>query len=383
MSAVTLTGITKQYDDGFTAVDGLDLSIYDGEFLVMVGPSGCGKSTTLRMIAGLEQITSGTIKIGDRVVNGLHPKDRDIAMVFQSYALYPHKSVYQNIAFALRVARVPKAEIDQRVRDAAKILDLTDQLDKKPANLSGGQRQRVAMGRAIVRTPQVFLLDEPLSNLDAKLRVQMRGEITSLQQRVGVTTFYVTHDQVEAMTMADRVAVIHDGLLQQVGPPQELFDQPSNLFVAAFIGSPPMNLMEASITTNAHDRLMCQFGSTTIELTDMSSDAPLRGFIDKPVVAGIRPKDFQLATESTAQLHAYVTQVEALGHERILYFDLDAQRVVVQIEQDEVQSLDDAGTRIAARFPSDTNINSGDTIPLTVRVDNMHFFDPDSGSRVG
>ncbi|MGA1440097.1 MAG: ABC transporter ATP-binding protein, partial [Ilumatobacteraceae bacterium] len=238
MSTVVLDKINKVYDNGFQAIHDLSLDIADGEFLVLVGPSGCGKSTALRMIAGLETITGGEMRIGDRVVNDVEPKDRDIAMVFQNYALYPHMSVYDNIGFALKLAKVPKAEIDQRVRKAAEILELTTYLDRKPGQLSGGQRQRVAMGRAIVRQPAAFLMDEPLSNLDAKLRVQMRAEIASLQRELGVTTFYVTHDQVEAMTMGDRVAVIKDGWLQQVDTPQRLYDRPSNVFVAAFIGSP-------------------------------------------------------------------------------------------------------------------------------------------------
>ncbi|MYK76312.1 MAG: ATP-binding cassette domain-containing protein, partial [Acidimicrobiaceae bacterium] len=250
MADVVLEDVNKEYDNGFLAVKDLNLEINEAEFLVMVGPSGCGKSTTLRMIAGLEDITSGTLKIGERVVNELPPKDRDIAMVFQNYALYPHMSVYDNIAFSLKLARRPRSEIKERVSEVARILELESQLDKRPAHLSGGQRQRVAMGRAIVRRPRVFLLDEPLSNLDAKLRVQMRAEITALQREVGITTFYVTHDQVEAMTMADRVAVISAGVLQQVDNPMTLFNEPDNIFVAAFIGSPSMNIMEGVLSRN-------------------------------------------------------------------------------------------------------------------------------------
>ena len=250
MATVVLDDVNKVYDNGFQAIHDLSLEIADSEFLVLVGPSGCGKSTALRMIAGLETITSGTMSIGDRVVNDVQPKDRDIAMVFQNYALYPHMTVFDNIGFALKLAKVPKAEINERVRKAASVLELEPWLDRKPGQLSGGQRQRVAMGRAIVRQPKAFLMDEPLSNLDAKLRVQMRAEIASLQRNLGVTTVYVTHDQVEAMTMGDRVAVLKDGFLQQVDTPQNLYDHPTNVFVAAFIGSPSMNLYESSVTVN-------------------------------------------------------------------------------------------------------------------------------------
>ena len=246
MATVVLDNVNKVYDNGYHAIHDLSLDISDGEFLVLVGPSGCGKSTALRMIAGLETISDGDLRIGDKVVNDVEPKDRDIAMVFQNYALYPHMTVYDNIGFALKLAKVPKEEIDKRVRKAADTLELTTYLDRKPGQLSGGQRQRVAMGRAIVRNPAAFLMDEPLSNLDAKLRVQMRAEIAALQRELGVTTFYVTHDQVEAMTMGDRVAVLKDGYLQQVDSPQNLYDKPANVFVAAFIGSPSMNLFEAT-----------------------------------------------------------------------------------------------------------------------------------------
>ncbi|MCP3974021.1 MAG: sn-glycerol-3-phosphate ABC transporter ATP-binding protein UgpC [bacterium] len=389
MAGVTLSGITKEYDNGFKAVEDLDLDIEDGEFLVMVGPSGCGKSTTLRMIAGLEDISGGELKIGERVVNDVHPKDRDIAMVFQNYALYPHMTVGDNIGFALKLAGRPKSEIKERVGEAATLLELTEQLDKKPGQLSGGQRQRVAMGRAIVRRPQVFLLDEPLSNLDAKLRVQMRAEITELQRSVGVTTFYVTHDQVEAMTMADRVAVINDGILQQVDAPQTLFDRPANLFVAAFIGSPSMNLMEG-IVSEAGGGYQLQLGSQTLTVpaSVISARPALRNYFGKTIVVGIRPKDFEDAAVEGAhgaghRMTATVENVEALGYERIVYFDVDAKQV---IQEDALDLDEDAdvvartdGTRISGRFDPTSKAVVGDTIEIAVAVEEAHFFDLDSG----
>ena len=389
MAGVTLKGVTKEYDNGFKAVSDLDLDIEDGEFLVMVGPSGCGKSTTLRMIAGLEDISEGELRIGDRLVNDVHPKDRDIAMVFQNYALYPHMSVADNIGFALKLAKSSKTEIAERVGEAARLLELTEQLDKKPAQLSGGQRQRVAMGRAIVRQPQVFLLDEPLSNLDAKLRVQMRAEITGLQKNVGVTTFYVTHDQVEAMTMADRVAVINAGILQQVAAPQVLFDQPDNLFVAAFIGSPSMNLMEGTVTESGGS-FGLQLGSQTLELAGsvLTARPALREYVGRTVVAGIRPKDFEDAAilpghPSGQRVTAQVENVEALGFERIVYFHLDAQQV---IQQDALDLKEDAevlhqeqGSRVAGRFDPASTAKVGDTIEIAVSTEETHFFDIETG----
>ena len=294
MATVTLDKVNKVYENGFHAIHDLDLEIADQEFLVLVGPSGCGKSTALRMIAGLETITGGEMKIGEKVVNDVEPKDRDIAMVFQNYALYPHMTVYDNIGFALKLAKVPKDEIDKRVRQASKILEFDANLDRKPGQLSGGQRQRVAMGRAIVRQPAAFLMDEPLSNLDAKLRVQMRAEIAALQRELAVTTVYVTHDQIEAMTMGDRVAVLKDGYLQQVDTPQNLYDKPDNVFVAAFIGSPSMNLYEANLELT-DDTGIIQLGDQTLTVGREVLDArpALRGHAGKPIIIGIRPEDFE------------------------------------------------------------------------------------------
>src|SRR6266702_2015516 len=294
MAGVTFDGVTKTYPDGTTAVNGLDLEIADGEFMVLVGPSGCGKTTALRMVAGLEDISEGVLKIGDRVFNHVPSRDRDIAMVLQSYALYPHLSVYENIAFGLRVKKVPKEEIDRRVKDAARILDLEPFLKRKPRALSGGQRQRVAMGRAIVREPAAFLMDEPLSNLDAKLRVQMRAEVSRLQRDLGTTTIYVTHDQVEAMTMGDRVAVMRKGELQQVGSPQELYDTPVNLFVGGFIGSPAMNMIEATVT-RANGGLAVDVGKQHLKLDESTLQVrpTLRAYEGRNVILGIRPEDLE------------------------------------------------------------------------------------------
>ena len=391
MGNVVFEGVDKTYDNGFMAVKDLNLEINDGEFLVMVGPSGCGKSTTLRMIAGLEDLSSGKISIGGRVVNDLPPKDRDIAMVFQNYALYPHMTVGDNIGFALKLAKLPKSEIKERVDNAARILELTELLDRKPARLSGGQRQRVAMGRAIVRRPQVFLLDEPLSNLDAKLRVQMRAEITDLQREVGVTTFYVTHDQVEAMTMADRVAVINRGVLQQVAAPQTLFDEPNNLFTAAFIGSPSMNLLEAQIT-EADGAIAVTMGSHTRQLPAslLEKRPALRGYLDKPVVLGVRPKDLEDPSylPGAQTVPATVSNVEALGFEKIVYFELDAKPVF----SEDALDLEDGGmgadilnrttTLMAARFNPASPVRPGDTRPVAIDLDQAHFFDLDSGQAI-
>ncbi|MFX3681278.1 MAG: ABC transporter ATP-binding protein [Candidatus Hopanoidivoransaceae bacterium] len=397
MAEVKLEGIEKSYPNGFKAVTDLNLDIVDGEFLVMVGPSGCGKSTTLRMIAGLEEISGGKLYIGDEVVNDLDPRDRDIAMVFQNYALYPHMSVGDNIGFSLKLARRPKHEIEERVNEAARVLELGELLDRKPGELSGGQRQRVAMGRAIVRRPKVFLLDEPLSNLDAKLRVQMRAEITELQAEVGVTTFYVTHDQVEAMTMADRVAVINRGILQQVAPPQTLYDDPDNLFVAAFIGSPSMNLMEGVLSRNGDDYVVT-LGSQSLEVprSVLGQRPALERYLDRQIVVGIRPKELEDAAivpehPAARWLHSTIENVEALGFERIVHFEIDA---VPVISEDALDLPEDAASttlggfdnvksdhpsRIAARFDAHSTAAKGDTIEIAVRADRLHYFDQDSG----
>ena len=395
---VTVEGVWKKYDNGFVAVEDLSLEIRNGEFLVMVGPSGCGKSTTLRMIAGLEDISEGTMSIGGRVINELPPKERDIAMVFQNYALYPHMSVFDNIGFALKLQRRPRNEIKERVGEAARILELTDMLDRKPSQLSGGQRQRVAMGRAIVRHPKVFLLDEPLSNLDAKLRVQMRGEITRLQREVGVTTFYVTHDQVEAMTMADRVAVINRGVLQQVDAPQVLFEQPDNLFVAAFIGSPSMNLMEGKLSDNGGGSLHLAIGEETLSVprSVLDENSRLSGYLDKNLVVGIRPKDMDDAAivkehPQDQRFRTKAENVEALGFEVIVHFDIQAIPVVsedaLELPEDMVGTelggyadvKREYPSRLAARFDPATRLRIGDTMDVAVRVENIHYFDRDTG----
>src|ERR671919_2093885 len=335
MAQIVLDEVWKVYADGTEAVRDLNLEIKDGEFMVLVGPSGCGKTTALRMVAGLEAISKGSVRIGDRTVNTVPPKDRDIAMVFQDYALYPHMTVYDNMAFGLKIQKVPKQEIDKRVKDAAEILALGEFLGRKPKALSGGQRQRVAMGRAIVRNPHAFLMDEPLSNLDAKLRVQMRSEIARVQHELGVTTIYVTHDQVEAMTMGDRVAVIRKGMLQQADTPQFLYDHPLNLFVAGFIGSPAMNMVEGTIArTNGSAAI--EFGGYKLRIPDhvMSSRPALKGFDGKRVIVGIRPEDMEdasLASQaSDDRLRSTVDLREALGSDVVVHFKIEAPIVVTE-----------------------------------------------------
>ena len=384
MANVVLDKVNKVYENGFHAIHDLSLEIEDGEFLVLVGPSGCGKSTALRMIAGLETISDGEMRIGDRVVNNVEPKDRDIAMVFQNYALYPHMSVYDNIGFALKLAKVPKADIEQRVRKAAETLELTAYLDRKPGQLSGGQRQRVAMGRAIVRQPAAFLMDEPLSNLDAKLRVQMRAEIAGLQRSLGVTTFYVTHDQVEAMTMGDRVAVIKDGYLQQVDTPQNLYDRPANIFVAAFIGSPSMNLYDATLHVGA-DGGSIELGSQTLTLAaeSLAARPALRGYDNKQLVIGVRPEDFEDAAMANsvrdgALLRGKVTLLEALGSEIMVHFDLDVGRVDAG-DPDAVESaVAHAASNAVGRFHPRSRVRFGEVADIAVSIENLHFFDSDT-----
>ncbi|CAN5473850.1 ABC transporter ATP-binding protein [soil metagenome] len=384
MATVELERINKVYENGFHAIHDLDLQIADKEFLVLVGPSGCGKSTALRMVAGLETISGGVMRIGDRIVNDVEPKDRDIAMVFQNYALYPHMSVYDNIGFALKLARVPKDEIDSRVRKAAAILELEANLDRKPGQLSGGQRQRVAMGRAIVRQPAAFLMDEPLSNLDAKLRVQMRAEIAALQRELAVTTVYVTHDQIEAMTMGDRVAVLKDGYLQQVDSPQNLYDRPDNVFVAAFIGSPSMNLYEASLRIEG-DNATVGIGSQAVTLgPEVLGERPaLRGYADKPVILGIRPEDFEDATmvpETPAdrRIQATVSLIEALGSELMVHFGVDAAKINSG-DPDAIEEASHDGTSTAVgRFSPRSRVRMRDTVEIAVSTERFHFFDPET-----
>ncbi|MEQ9162475.1 MAG: sn-glycerol-3-phosphate ABC transporter ATP-binding protein UgpC, partial [Ilumatobacter fluminis] len=374
---VELDSINKVYDNGFHAIHDLDLEIQDKEFLVLVGPSGCGKSTALRMIAGLESITGGEMKIGEKVVNDVEPKDRDIAMVYQNYALYPHMSVYDNIGFALKLAKVPKEEIDQRVRKAAEILELTANLDRKPGQLSGGQRQRVAMGRAIVRQPAAFLMDEPLSNLDAKLRVQMRAEIAALQRELGVTTVYVTHDQIEAMTMGDRVAVLKDGYLQQVDTPQNLYDRPANVFVAAFIGSPSMNLFEATLSVDG-DAGSIRLGSLTVPLSasSLQQRPSLRNYDGKKIVLGIRPEDYEDAEfdkDGHPTIQAKVTLLEALGSEIMVHFGIDAPTV----DSGDPDAVDETGggANAVGRFNPRSRVKPGEMATIAISTENLHFFD--------
>ncbi|MGZ8582780.1 MAG: ABC transporter ATP-binding protein [Actinomycetota bacterium] len=398
MADIAIEGATKVYPDGTEAVADLDLDIADGEFVVLVGPSGCGKTTALRMVAGLEEVSSGAVRIGDRVVNDLPPKDRDVAMVFQNYALYPHMSVYENMAFALKLRKMSKDEISRRVNDAAEILGLAEYLHRKPKALSGGQRQRVAMGRAIVREPQAFLMDEPLSNLDAKLRVQMRAEIAKLQQDLGVTTIYVTHDQIEAMTMGDRVAVLKQGHLQQVDAPQVLYDRPANIFVAGFIGSPAMNLVDASLDRDG-DHLAVTFGSTTLELDDhvLARRPSLAGYEGRRVVVGIRPEDLEDASLAADRLRgrrmtARVDLLEALGSEVLAHFTVDAPPVVTDDTKELVRDLGtteqlearaaEGTSSFVARLDPRTPARRGELLEMAVDVERMHFFDLDDGRSI-
>jgi multiple sugar transport system ATP-binding protein len=391
MADVVLDHIEKTYDNGFRAVKDLSLEIADSEFLVLVGPSGCGKSTALRMVAGLEDISGGELRVGGKRMNEVAPRDRDIAMVFQSYALYPHLSVGENIAFGLRLRRMPKAEINARVHNAAKMLGLDEILDRRPKQLSGGQRQRVAMGRAIVREPQVFLMDEPLSNLDAKLRVQMRAEIARLQHDMKVTTIYVTHDQVEAMTMGDRVAVMSKGDLMQIGSPQTLYDDPDNLFVGSFIGSPPMNVVEATVQQNGTG-LSAVVGSQMLGVDSAVIDErpALRSYVGKKVAVGVRSEDMNDASQATdtppdRRLKTTVLLTEALGSEIVVHFSVDAHKVTPDdltkgVEpDDEIFGLEPDVTPFVASFSPRSRVKAGDTIEVAVDTSRLHFFDLDTG----
>ena len=376
MATVDMEKLNKVYENGFHAVKDFTLDVRDGEFVVLVGPSGSGKTTALRMVAGLEDITSGLLRIGGKVVNDETPKERDIAMVFQNYALYPHMTVAENIGFALKLRKMPKAEIAAKVNETAEILGLTEWLDRKPSQLSGGQRQRVAMGRAIVRSPSVFLMDEPLSNLDAKLRVQMRAEVQRIQRRIAVATLYVTHDQIEAMTMGDRVAVLRSGNLEQVDHPQVLYDHPDNLFVAAFIGSPAMNLYEATMSDDART---VKVGSQTLPLPDdlFAAHPGLLRYGGKKVVLGVRPEQLPAAHDGVTgpTLVGNVDLIEALGSELVVHFTIDAPRV-----QPEGASTDDedatakAGEGVA-RVAPDTKVKVGERITFAVNTEGMQFFD--------
>jgi multiple sugar transport system ATP-binding protein len=357
MATVTFDHLYKRYGDEVIAVNDLNLEVADGEFLVLVGPSGCGKTTALRCIAGLEEVSDGRLLIGDRVVNNVAPKDRDIAMVFQSYALYPHMTVFDNLAFGLKLRKTPKDQIKQRVDQAAKILGLEKLLDRKPKALSGGQRQRVALGRAIVREPSVFLMDEPLSNLDAKLRVQTRAEIARLHQRLGTTTVYVTHDQVEAMTMGDRIAVMRDGLLQQVGSPQDLYDNPSNVFVAGFIGSPAMNFA----TTRSGEGEELFLGNARLDLRGRHAEIARERQKGANLLIGFRPEHMEIADGQgdAVRIPARIDVVEYLGNEELIHAQAE-------------------GTEIVALLPSDKKVRVGDKVDLAVPLDKLHIFDPES-----
>jgi multiple sugar transport system ATP-binding protein len=399
LAEIALENLTKVYGDGTEALTGFDLDIGDGEFVVFVGPSGCGKTTALRMIAGLETITDGTVKIEGEVVNDLPPKDRDIAMVFQNYALYPHMNAGANMGFALKMRGVPKQEVEKRVREAAHILGLTDSLKKKPRTLSGGQRQRVAMGRAIVRQPQAFLMDEPLSNLDAKLRVEMRAEIARLQRDLSVTTVYVTHDQTEAMTMGDRVAVLRNGLLQQVAAPQVLYQRPRNLFVAEFIGSPAMNLILADLVRSDGD-LWATFGNHRLRVSSSTLDdrPALSGFEGRRVVLGIRPEDLEDAAlapgvDEGTRLDVVCDIREDMGSEVFVHFNISGDPVtaaevvealVVDAPEDQearqaAERARGAGVSFVGRVDRNTGAREREKLLLAVDVARLHFFDPDTG----
>jgi multiple sugar transport system ATP-binding protein len=399
MAGVTFNDVGKVYPDGTRAVNDMDLEIDEGEFMVLVGPSGCGKTTALRMVAGLEDISEGAIKIGERVVNNVPARDRDIAMVFQSYALYPHLTVYENIAFGLRLRGTKKAEIDKRVRNAARILALEEFLDRKPRALSGGQRQRVAMGRAIVREPAAFLMDEPLSNLDAKLRVHMRAEIASLQTQLGVTTIYVTHDQVEAMTMGDRVAVMRKGELQQVASPQELYEHPVNLFVGGFIGSPAMNMVEATIERN-DGSYVAKLGSQSLTLGEeiVKSRPALENYVGERVVLGIRPESLEDASlepdiPEDRHIKGVVVLREPLGSEIVAHFEVDAPPALTEDVRELARDVGQESTVqpggeeegkavMVGRFGPRSRVKNGDVVDVAVDTNGVHLFDIESGEGI-
>jgi multiple sugar transport system ATP-binding protein len=402
VASVSFDHVRKVYPDGTIAVQGLTLEILDGELMVLVGPSGCGKTTALRMVAGLEEISEGEVRIGDEVVNKLPPRDRDLAMVFQTYALYPHKSIYDNLAFPLRLRKLGKSEIDQRVRRIARVLELEEQLKRKPRQLSGGQRQRVAMGRAIIREPQAFLMDEPLSNLDAKLRTQMRAEISLLHKELGVTTLYVTHDQVEAMTLGQRVTVMRKGDLQQVATPQELYDRPVNLFVAGFIGSPPMNFVQGEVARNGAG-VDVQIGDQrlTVDDDERALASGLDDWVGRRLIVGVRPEHLEDAALDPAagqgrRLNGHVRLRELLGSESIVHFQIDAapavspELVELAEEIDEtslLDALDDQRrmrrTALVGRFGVDSLVREDEDAQVAVRPRALRFFDPESGRRIG
>jgi multiple sugar transport system ATP-binding protein len=395
MGIVKFDGVGKTYPDGTRAVTGLTLEIAEGEFLVFVGPSGCGKTTALRMVAGLEEISEGTLSIGGRVVNNVAPQGRDIAMVFQNYALYPHMTVFDNIAFPLASRRMPKAQIAESVNRVARLLDLAPFLKQRPKNLSGGQRQRVAMGRALVRDPAVFLMDEPLSNLDAKLRVQMRAEISRIQRELAVTTVYVTHDQVEAMTMGDRIAVMRHGVLQQIGSPQELYDNPKNLFVATFVGSPAMNLMLGEVVGDAGHAAV-RIGTQEIALRNGSAPKGLSGYMGRRVAVGIRPEALGEATGTSGEavLSGIVARVEPLGSDRLVHIQLEAAGVITaETLENTTDTAPNSGidtgavpdhhsVTVIARFAPSSTASVGSAQGMAVPADAFHFFDVDTGDRI-
>jgi len=388
MGAIKISSVGKIYPNGTRALEDVNIEINDGEFVVLVGPSGCGKTTLLRMVAGLEDITEGEIFIGDKIVNEVAPKDRDIAMVFQNYALYPHMSVYDNMAFSLKLRKLPKEEIDKKVKDAARTLEISELLERKPKALSGGQRQRVAMGRAIVRSPEAFLMDEPLSNLDAKLRVQMRAELGQLHTQLETTTLYVTHDQVEAMTMGDRVAVIRKGELQQIDTPREIYLYPKNIFVAGFIGSPSMNFVYADVKVSG-DKTMLTFAGEEINCVGESLDK-LKKVDGKQIVLGIRPEAFEDSTyakdsEYTESISITVTLLEQLGSDSYIHFYKDLKPVqteaIEEILADEGEDISVLGdqTKFIARINPNSTVKEGEEIKLSIDPSKLHFFDPESG----